>query len=111
MSVFEMVIQLRDDLVRGDQELVGGRDLGLIDSALDNILRHASSIGARQNRVEELAKRSEYYKGNVLEMIANSEGIDYSETIMNFKWLESVHQYALAVGAKTIKPTLMDFLR
>ncbi len=111
MSIFEMVIQLRDDLVRGDQELVGGRDLGLIDSALDNILRHASSIGARQNRIEELAKRSEYYKGNVLEMIASSEGIDYSETIMNFKWLESVHQYALAVGAKTIKPTLMDFLR
>nr|HPI91084.1 flagellar hook-associated protein 3 [Spirochaetota bacterium] len=31
MSIFEMVIQLRDDLVRGDQELVGGRDLGLID--------------------------------------------------------------------------------
>jgi hypothetical protein len=28
MSVFEMIIQLRDDLVRGDQELVGGRDLG-----------------------------------------------------------------------------------
>ncbi len=111
MSLFEMVIQLRDDLVRGDQELVGGRDLGLIDIALDNLLRHIASVGAKQNRVDELIKRTEYDKVNVLEMLSKSEGIDVAETIMNFKWLESVHQYALAVGAKTIKPTLMDFLR
>jgi len=111
MSIFEMVIQLRDDLVRGDQEVVGGRDLGLIDTALDNILRHLSSVGAKQNRVEELARRSEYERTNVTAMLAENEGVDYPETIMNFRWLESVHQYALSVGAKTIRPTLMDFLR
>ena len=111
MSIFEMIIQLRDDLVRGDQELVGGRDLGLIDMALENILKHTASVGAKQNRVEEIAKRAEYEKGNITEILAKNEGIDYPETIMNFKWLESVHNYALAVGAKTIKPTLMDFLR
>jgi len=111
MSVFEMVIQLRDDLVRGDQELVGGRDLGLIDMGLENILKHIAAMGARTSRVEELAKRSEFEKGNVTTMLANTEGIDYAETIMNFKWLESVHRYALAVGARSIMPTLMDFLR
>lgn len=111
MSIFEMMIQLRDDLVRGDQELVGGRDLGLIDMALENILKHIASIGAKQNRVDEIAKRTEYAKENVLNMLSKTEGIDYAETIMNFKWLESVHHYALAVGAKTIMPTLMDFLR
>jgi flagellar hook-associated protein 3 FlgL len=111
MSIFEMIIQVRDDLVRGDQELVGGRDLGLIDMALDNVLRHLASTGAKQNRVEELAKKAEYEKGNVTEILAKNEGIDYPETIMNFKWLESIHEYALSVGAKTIKTTLMDFLR
>lgn len=111
MSIFDMVIQLRDDLVRGDQELVGGRDLGLIDMALDNVLRHIAAVGAKENRVEELAKRSEYAKSNILDILAKSEGIDFPETIMNFKWLESVHNYALAVGARSIKPTLMDFLR
>ncbi len=111
MSIFEMVIQLRDDLVRGDQEVVGGRDLGLLDMALDNILKHISSVGAKQNRTEELARRSEYERTNVQGLLASNEGIDYAETIMNFRWIESVHQYALAVGAKTIRPTLMDFLR
>ncbi|HOE21310.1 MAG TPA: flagellar biosynthesis protein FlgL, partial [Spirochaetota bacterium] len=42
---------------------------------------------------------------------SKSEGIDFPETIMNFRWLESVHNNALAVGARSIKPTLMDFLR
>ncbi len=111
MSVFEMAIQLRDDLVRGDQELVGGRDLGLLDMGLDNILKHVSAVGARQSRVDELAKRAEYDKSNVLAMLSKTEGIDIPETIMNLKWLETVHQYALAVGAKTIRATLMDFLR
>jgi flagellar hook-associated protein 3 FlgL len=111
MSIFEMVIKLRDDLVRGDQLLIGGEDLSLIDMGLENILKNVSEIGAKTNRIDELAKRTEYDKGNVTEMLAKTEGIDYAETIMNFKWLESVHQYALAVGAKTIMPTLMDFLR
>jgi flagellar hook-associated protein 3 FlgL len=111
MSIFDMVIQLRDDLVRGDQELVGGRDLGLIDMGLDNLLKNIASVGAKENRLDELAKRSEEDKGNVLAMLSKSEDIDYAETIMNFKWLESVHRYALAVGARSIMPTLMDFLR
>ncbi len=111
MSVFEMVIKVRDHLVKGDQALIGGSDLGLIDMALDNVLKHIADIGAKQNRVDEIAKRTEYQKGNITELFAKSEGIDFPGTIMNFKWLESVHKYALAVGAKTIMPTLMDFLR
>jgi len=111
MSLFEMIIQVRDDLVRGDQELVGGRDLGLIDMGMDNLLKHLAHIGAKQNRMEQAAKKSEYEKGNLTEILAKNEGIDYAETIMNYKWLESVHQYALSVGARTIRQTLMDFLR
>jgi flagellar hook-associated protein 3 FlgL len=111
MSIFDMVIQLRDDLIRGDQELVGGRDLALIDMGLDNLLKNTAAVGAKENRLDELAKRSEEDKGNVLAMLSKSEDIDYAETIMNFKWLESVHRYALAVGARSIVPTLMDFLR
>ncbi|MFH0976639.1 MAG: flagellar hook-associated protein 3 [Spirochaetota bacterium] len=111
MSVFEMMITLRDDLVRGDQEQVGGRDLGLIDLGLENILKNIASVGARQNRVDEVTKRGEFAKENTLQMLSKTEGLDFAEAIMNFKWLESVHHYALAVGAKSIMPTLMDFLR
>jgi flagellar hook-associated protein 3 FlgL len=111
MSVFEAVITIRDDLIRGDVELIGGRDLGLIDMALENVLKHQAEVGAKESRLGELARRSEYEKTNIYDMIAKTEAIDFPEEIMNLKWLDVVHQYALAVGAKSIKPTLMDFLR
>ncbi|MCL2026118.1 MAG: flagellar hook-associated protein 3 [Leptospirales bacterium] len=111
MSVFEAIITIRDDFIRGDVELIGGRDLGLIDMALENVLRHQVSVGAKSSRLDELARRSEYEKTNIYDMIAKTEGIDFPEEIMNLKWLDTVHQYALAVGARSIKPTLMDFLR
>ena len=110
-SIFDMVIQLRDDLVRGDVEVIGGRDIALMDASLDNLVEHIASVGARQNRVDELNMRGEHEKSNLLELLSKTEGIDMAESIMNFKWLESVNKYALAVGAKSIKPTLMDFLR
>ena len=111
MSVFDMLITLRDDFTKNDVENIGGRDLGLIDLGLENLLKNIASAGARKNRVDEVAKRAEFAKENTLEMLSKTEGIDYAETIMNFKWLETVHHYALAVGAKSIMPTLMDFLR
>ncbi|MBW7857934.1 MAG: flagellar hook-associated protein 3 [Leptonema sp. (in: Bacteria)] len=111
LSLFDTIIKLRNDLMAGDQLEISGRDLGNLDEALDNVLRHRSQIGARQNRLEEHTKRVAWDKNYMTELLANNEGIDPAETIMNLKWLESVHGYALNVGARIIKPTLMDFLR
>jgi flagellar hook-associated protein 3 FlgL len=111
MSIFEMMITLRDDFIKNDSGLIGGRDLGVIDLGLENVLKNIAATGAKRNRVDEVSRRAEYAKENTLQMLSKTEGIDYAEVIMNFKWLESVHHYALAVGAKSIMPTLMDFLR
>lgn len=111
LSVFDVSIMLRDDLIRGDQKMVGGRDLEALDSALENILRYRSEVGARVNRLEQHEKRIAWDSTYTQELLAKNESIDPVETIMNYKWLESVHQYALKTGADIIKPTLMDFLR
>ncbi|TGK99425.1 flagellar hook-associated protein 3 [Leptospira levettii] len=111
LSVFDVLIQLRNDLIQKDQERIGGRDLGDLDLALENILRHRSTIGARMNRLEQHEERVSYDKMYMTELLAKNEGIDFPETIMNMKWLETIHSYALNVGSKIIKPTLMDFLR
>ncbi len=110
-SIFELAIKLRNDLVRGDVIQVGGSDLQHLDTALDNILKNLSLVGARQNRFEELNRRTETDVSYVKELLAKTEGIDLPETVMDMKWLESVRNYALNVGARTIRPTLMDFLR
>ncbi len=110
-SIFEMAIKLRDDLVRGDIVQIGGNDLQALDVGLDNILRNVSLVGGRQKRFEELTKRIETDISYVSELAAKTEGIDVAKTIMDLKWLETVHSYAMNVGARNIKPTLIDFLR
>lgn len=111
LSVFDVLIKFRNDLLASDQLEVSGRDLGNLDESLNNILRYRSEIGARVNRVEEHQKRVAWDKGYMQEMLANSEGVDIPEAIMNLKWLESVNAYAMNVGARIIRSTLMDFLR
>ncbi|WCL51298.1 flagellar hook-associated protein 3 [Leptospira sp. GIMC2001] len=111
LSTFDVLIQFRNDLLQKDQERIGGRDLGDLDLALENILRYRSEVGARMNRLEQHEQRVAGDKSYMTELLAKNEGIDFPETIMNLKWLETIHQYALNVGSKVIKPTLMDFLR
>ncbi len=111
LSVFDVMIQFRNDLIQKDQERISGRDLQDLDLAMENILRYRAVVGARMNRMEEHAQRVDFDKSYMTELLSKNEGIDFPETIMNMKWLETVHQYALNVGSKIIKPTLMDFLR
>lgn len=111
LSSFDVLIKLRDDLLSGDVTEIGGRDLANIDETLNNLLRYRAEVGARQNRVEEHDKRVAWDKGHMQELLAESEGIDFPETIMNLKWLETIHQYSLNVGSRIIRPQLMDFLR
>lgn len=111
MSLFDVVIKFRNDLFAADQREIGGRDLALMDESMNNILRHRSEVGARQNRLDEHMKRVSWDRTYMTEILSKSEGIDVPETIMNLKWLETVHQYALNVGSRVIRPTLMDFLR
>lgn len=110
-SIFELAIKLRNDLVRGDIIQVGGSDLQHLDSALDNVLKNLALVGARQKRFDELQLRAESDVAYLKEILAKTEGIDIPETVMDLKWLENVRNYALNIGARTIRPTLMDFLR
>lgn len=111
LSIFDVLIQFKNDLISKDQERISGRDIQDIDLALENILKHRAVVGARTNRLEQHNQRVEFDKTFMTEMLAKNESVDFAEAIMNLKWLESVHQYALNVGARVIKPTLLDFLR
>lgn len=111
LSIFDVLIQFKNDLTAHDQERISGRDIQDIDLAIENILKNRAVVGARTNRIEQHNQRVEFDKTFMTEMLAKNEGVDFPEAIMNLKWLESVHQYALNVGAKIIKPTLLDFLR
>lgn len=111
-AVFEPVFQAMQQLYK---ELTGTSNdtesVRLLDEALDNVLSHLSHVGAKQKRLELANDRLKDLRLNVINLLSESQDIDYAETIMHLKAEEFVYQTALAVGARIIQPSLVDFLR
>lgn len=85
--------------------------LDTIDGFLNDIVSTRAELGAQTNRAEMVDSRLMQQKVIATQTVSNNEDIDFEEAIMNFTIQESLHKASLAVGARIIQPTLMDFLR
>ncbi|NLC07261.1 MAG: flagellar hook-associated protein FlgL [Syntrophomonadaceae bacterium] len=82
-----------------------------IDVGIDNLLRWQGEMGARVNRLELTENRLQEVNHYSTELINEQAYIDFAEMITQLKMQENLQRAALAVGARIIQPTLMDFLR
>lgn len=110
-SVFDVMIGLRDAMIRNNQEDIGGRFLGGLDGALENLTYHIAETGALQTRLNYLSDRLTNDKLSYTESLSKVEDIDIAEAITELKQLEFAHTASLSSLAKTTKTSLMDFLR
>ena len=82
-----------------------------LDTAIDRLLTGVSDIGARAKRIE----RAEEINGDqslVLQSrLAETESIDLPATIMALQMRQVGYEAALSATAKSLQPTLLDFLR
>lgn len=85
--------------------------LGEVNSALDELLRWRAEVGSRMNRMEVARERLSEDRENVTSLLSDKQDVDIAETIMKLKLEENVYRSALAVGARILQPTLMDYLR
>jgi len=110
-SLFDMVIGLRDSLLAGDQEAVGGRILGGLDRSLNNLLNNISDLGARTERLDNTASRLDSEKMNVIAVNSKLTDLDMTEAVTNLKMLEFTQKAAYQSASAILKTNLMDFLR
>jgi flagellar hook-associated protein 3 FlgL len=110
-SLFDMVIGLRDSLLAGDQEAVGGRILGGLDKSLGNLLNNLADLGARNERLDHSFARLDSEKMNVIAVNSKLTDIDMTEAITNLKMLEYTQKAAYQSASKVLQSNLMDFLR
>lgn len=85
--------------------------LDSLDGYLNDIVSTRAELGAHVNRAEMVESRLLEQKVIAQNTVSNNEDIDLEEAIINLTIQESVHRASLAVGARIIQPTLMDFLR
>jgi len=103
--------QIIDHLDADDTTSLGGTDLDNLKQNIDTVLSARSQIGARVNRLEMSADRLTELNINLTSLKEDVEGIDPAKVILDMKNQENVYQAALAVGARIIQPTLVDFMR
>lgn len=107
-SVFALLTNISADLRSGTN--VAGR-LGSIDDRMTAMLTVQASVGARQAQVDN-AKDATMQKATSLEaQRADVEDVNMAKAILDLQTQTTAYQGALAVTARTLQPTLMDFLK
>ena len=96
-------------LESGDGTNVGAV-LGQLERDSDNVLRVRAGVGARMNRLELTSNRLEDDNISFTKLMSKNEDADIAETIMYLMNELNVYNSSLAVGAKVIQPSLVDFL-
>ena len=108
-GLFGYIEELVGTIQTGKLPQVGNMLKGT-DVRLQELLYHRSTIGSRINRLELQESRLKNAEVTLTDLLAKNEDTDEAKVIMELKMQENVYQASLAVGARIIQPTLIDFL-
>ena len=110
-SLLDQGIALRDSLLSGDQERVGGAVVGGLDKGLDSLLRNLADLGAKTERLEISSGRLAEEAGALQDWESVLADLDITQAITEMSMLEYTQKAAYQVAGRVLQPTLMDFLR
>jgi flagellar hook-associated protein 3 FlgL len=108
-AAFDALSQLKADLDAGN--VVQGGTISKIQGALDSIMTTRAQVGARANRLEQ-AKTSQ---GSLITsnqgLLSQLEDVDMASAITELSRRQTTYQATLAVTAKVMQTSLIDYLR
>ncbi|MEM5948567.1 flagellar hook-associated protein 3 [Spirochaetia bacterium 38H-sp] len=110
-NLFDSVIRVRDMMMEGNTEALGGKGLASIDNALGSMIGVVSDIGAKGSRLEIAYAANQKKIPDITEMYSKQVDLDISKAMIELKQLETTHKAALSTAARILPPTLLDFLR
>lgn len=110
-SLFDVVMQLRDALYKGDHHEIGGRALAAIDAGMDNMNRRLAEAGAMMNRLESAGLRLNKEIPDVMAMLSAETSLDMAQAITDYKMMDYARQAALQMAGRVLPKTLLDFMR
>ena len=110
-SLYDSVIALRDAMLRGDNESIGGRVLGTIDQGISNLTTRLAKSGSDYERAVNNIERSKTNNLNVTALVSREGDIDITKAITDMKMMEYVNQATLSNAGKMYSSTLLDYMR
>lgn len=110
-SVFATLDNIINDLRSGNTANLSGVHIESLDKHIDQLLSCRAQAGAKMNRLELVSSRQKDLDYNYTKLLSDNEEIDVAEIIIRLTNQENVYRASLAVGARLIQPSLVDFLR
>lgn len=108
--MIEVITDLQNKLFSGDGEGVSAI-LADIDDHITNILQIRGEVGSKVNTIDIMNARMDDTTLNLKDLLSKTRDTDVAETLMHLTSSEAVYRASLAVSARIIQPTLIDFLR
>jgi len=109
-GLFSDLIALRSAVLSGDSAQLGSiiERLQVHD---DRVLGLRAEAGAKSSRLEADTSRHETAKLQAQELLSQIEDTDVARASIQLSAASNAYEATLAVGAKIIMPTLLDFLK
>ena len=86
-------------------------DLSDLDNVINGMLKAEADVGTRSARLDTATQVNQTSSLNLQTRLSDTENVDLPKTIMNLQMQQVGYQAALQVTAKSLQPTLLDFLR
>ncbi|MFE8696497.1 flagellar hook-associated protein FlgL [Cytobacillus sp. FJAT-53684] len=87
------------------------KTLDHLDRMMNDVVSTRAELGARTNRAEMVQNRLLEQEVIAKKTVSENEDVDFEQVIIDLSIQENLHKASLAVGARLIQPTLMDYLR
>src|SRR5690554_154777 len=107
-SVFALVDEIVADLRNGTNV---NPLIARVDTHMDAILGQQGSAGARHAQILRAEETNMERSGSLEAQRSGIEDVDLGEVVLELKLQEVTYQSAVAMTARVLQPTLMDFLR
>jgi flagellar hook-associated protein 3 FlgL len=112
-SVFQPALdaltQLKADLESGSP--VQGATITQIQGSLDTLLAARAQVGARANRLDQARSSQESVLTSNQALLSQLEDVDMAAAITELTRRQTTYQASLAVTAKVMQTSLIDYLR
>lgn len=109
-GIIQLIEKLEKEMTEGNHEELNNL-LGVIDKFQQSLLTTKSEVGAKVNRMDLVKERVAGDIINFRDLQSQLEDADMAEVIMELMNEENVYRSSLAMGARIIQPSLLDFLR
>lgn len=110
-SLFDVVIALRDSMIKGDHEAIGSRVLGTLDSGINNLTTRLAKSGSDYERAMNNVQRSQTTQVNVTQLVSREGDVDITKAITDLKMMEYVNQATMSNAGKMYQSSLLNYMR